>query len=270
MNPVDVPTASATKTLGGQDKWSIGTNGFVVNDGAAMPLRPHETFVYLETGDFQAFLAACQGVDTVVHLAADPRPNGDFHTSLLPSNIVGVFNAFEAAHQAGCRRVLFASSVHAMLGYNIDWSNGGTGEATDNTKPPNPQNTYGATKAWGEALCRKYSNADGLSCITLRVSSRCCTSGTRVRVHCLELNSFFITSSAHVQSNLIETLARSRALGWSNAAVNWWTTVHQPTRPLSGNHCAKCRQMYRRWARGYARSFKLGRARGRQYCSRQR
>jgi dTDP-4-dehydrorhamnose reductase len=170
MNPVDVPTVSATKTLGGQDKWSIGTNGFVVNDGASMPLRPHETFVHLETDNFEAFLAACQGVDTVVHLAADPRPNGDFHTSLLPSNVVGVFNAFEAAHQAGCRRVLFASSVHAMLGYNIDWSTGGTGEATDNTKPPNPQNTYGATKAWGEALCRKYSNADGLSCITLRVS----------------------------------------------------------------------------------------------------
>ncbi len=135
-------------------------------------------------------------VDTVVHLAADPRPNGDFHTSLLPSNVVrltsscslachslshtnlkspcveqvGVYNAFEAARQAGCRRILFASSVHAMLGYPIDWSNGGTGEGTDNTKPPNPPNTYGATKVWGEALCRKFSNADGLSCIAMRVS----------------------------------------------------------------------------------------------------
>ena len=167
---IHVPTASATKTLGGQDKWSIGTNGFVVNDGAAMPLREHESFVHLETDDFDSFLAACQGVDTVVHLAADPRPNGDFHTSLLPSNVVGVYNAFEAALQAGCKRVLFASSVHAMLGYKIDWGEGGTGEATDNTKPPNPPNTYGATKAWGEALCRKYSNADGLSCIALRVS----------------------------------------------------------------------------------------------------
>ena len=141
-----------------------------INDGAAMPLRSHETFVHLETDDFESFLAACQGVDTVVHLAADPRPNGDFHTSLLPSNIVGVYNAFEAAHQAGCQRLLFASSVHSMLGYNIDWSTGGTGDATDNTKPPNPTNTYGATKAWGEALCHKYSNSDGLSCIALRVS----------------------------------------------------------------------------------------------------
>ena len=68
MNPVDVPTASATTSLGGQDKWSIGTNGYVVNDGAAMPLGNHESFVPLETDNFDSFLAACQGVDTVVHV----------------------------------------------------------------------------------------------------------------------------------------------------------------------------------------------------------
>ena len=56
-----------------------------------------------------------------------------------------------------------------MLGYTIDWGEGGTGEATDNGLPPNPPNIYGATKAWGEALCRKYSNSDGLSCVALRV-----------------------------------------------------------------------------------------------------
>ena len=82
---------------------------------------------------------------------------------------IGVYNAFEAALQAGCQRVLFASSVHSMLGYPIDWGEGGKGEATDNKLVPNPVNTYGATKAWGEALCRKYSNADDLSCIAMRV-----------------------------------------------------------------------------------------------------
>ena len=82
---------------------------------------------------------------------------------------IGVYNAFEAALQAGCQRVLFASSVHSMLGYPIDWGEGGKGEATDNKLVPNPVNTYGATKAWGEALRRKYSNADDLSCIAMRV-----------------------------------------------------------------------------------------------------
>ena len=40
---------------------------------------------------------------------------------------IGVYNAFEAALQAGCQRVLFASSVHSMLGYPIDWGEGGKG-----------------------------------------------------------------------------------------------------------------------------------------------
>ena len=88
---------------------------------------------------------------------------------------IGVYNAFEAALQAGCQRVLFASSVHSMLGYPIDWGEGGKGEATDNKLVPNPVNTYGATKAWGEALCRKYSNADDLSCIAMRVRTHATT-----------------------------------------------------------------------------------------------
>lgn len=240
---MDVPTAAATKSLGGQDKWSIGTNGFVVNDGAAIPLRPHETFVYLETGDFQAFLAACQGVDTVVHLAADPRPSGDFHTSLLPSNVVGVYNAFEAAHQAGCKRLVFASSVHAVLGYNIDWDSGGTGEATDNLKAPNPQNTYGATKAWGEALCRKYSNADGLSCIALRVS---------VYTQPYNLSSFFAISLIRNAPLLLSTNVRPRIRMCTPHAV------FQPAGALSGNHCAQCCEVHRRWLRGDARPAQLG------------
>jgi hypothetical protein len=49
MNPVDVPTAAAKTTLANQEGWSIGTNGFVVAGGAAMPLRPHESYVALDT-----------------------------------------------------------------------------------------------------------------------------------------------------------------------------------------------------------------------------
>ena len=89
MNPVDVPTADATKNARpGAEAWGIGVNGFVVADGAALPLRDHESFVPLDTSDLASFRSACEGVHTVVHLAADPRPSADFHTSLLPANVV--------------------------------------------------------------------------------------------------------------------------------------------------------------------------------------
>ncbi len=52
-------------------------------------LAPHEELVEFDCADYDAFLAACDGVHTVVHLAADPSPSADFYGSLLQRNIVG-------------------------------------------------------------------------------------------------------------------------------------------------------------------------------------
>ena len=55
-----------------------------------------------------------------VHLAATPGAPDDpegFFGSLLPLNIIGCYNAFQAAAAAGCKRIVFASSVNAVLGY---------------------------------------------------------------------------------------------------------------------------------------------------------
>ena len=44
-----------------------------------------------------------------MHLAATPD-DADFLTELLPNNVVGVYNVFEAARLAGVRRMILASS----------------------------------------------------------------------------------------------------------------------------------------------------------------
>src|SRR5262249_39730534 len=62
--------------------------------------------------DFSAVLHACEGQDTVVHLAADPRVDSPW-ASNLSTNILGTYYVFEAARQAGVRRVVCASSQHA-------------------------------------------------------------------------------------------------------------------------------------------------------------
>jgi len=101
-----------------------------------------------------------EGIDTVVHLAADGSPTAPWE-SVLPHNIIGTYNVFESAHQSGCRRVIFASSVNAILGYPE--------EVQVNTQMPvRPPNLYGASKAWGEALARFYADQRGLSAICLR------------------------------------------------------------------------------------------------------
>ena len=109
---------------------------------------------------------ACEGVHTLVHLAAYPGVGAEFYDTLLNLNIIGAYNAFEAARRAGCRRLVVASSVHAVQGYrrhtSIEWD-----------APVYPESVYGATKCWGESLARVYSSQHNLSTICIRLGSTC-------------------------------------------------------------------------------------------------
>ena len=125
-------------------------------------LATHESFVQFDIAELDAFHTACEGIDTVVHLAADPSTQAAFYNSLLHSNIIGAYNAFEAARQAGCSRVVFTSSVNAVLGHLGR-------RMVDRDSPVYPPNVYGATKCWGEALGRVYADQHGLSCICVRL-----------------------------------------------------------------------------------------------------
>ncbi len=133
------------------------------SDGLAdTPGADHET-VRLDVADADACARACAGVDTVIHLAADPSPEADWESSLLANNIQGVVNIFRAASESGCRRVVFASSVHAVGGLQDE-------EAIPDDAPPRPANLYGASKAFGEAVAATYAAA-GLSGIAIRIGA---------------------------------------------------------------------------------------------------
>src|SRR4051794_23802647 len=123
-----------------------------------------EQFGEVVTGDIQSLermKELCAGIDTVVHLAADPDPSATW-SSLLPLNIVGTYNTFVAARAAGCRRVVFASSIHAVSGHPA-------GRQVRTNDPVNPADLYGVTKCFGEALARYMAEQEGLSTIALRI-----------------------------------------------------------------------------------------------------
>ena len=117
-------------------------------------------FQQADLSDFAAVKALCEGMDTVVHLGADPSMEATWE-SLLPNNVIATYNVFEAARLAGCRRVIFASSINAVWGYPEDVQ-------VHTEMPVFPVNLYGATKCWGEALGRYYSATHSLSSICLR------------------------------------------------------------------------------------------------------
>lgn len=103
-----------------------------------------------------------QGVDSVLHLGADSRPEADFYASLLDNNIKATYNIFAAATAAGARRVVYASSVQTMLGY-------GPGVQLYVDQQVQPLNMYGVSKCFGEATAAAFHAMHGLSAISVRI-----------------------------------------------------------------------------------------------------
>ena len=115
----------------------------------------------LDITDLDAYARHCAGVDTVIHLAGE-RDHEAGWDRLVGPNVIGAHHAFAAAQQAGCRRVVFASSVHAVAGHRLD-------ERLGPATLPHPSGLYGATKLWGESLARVYADHGALSCICVRI-----------------------------------------------------------------------------------------------------
>jgi NAD+ dependent glucose-6-phosphate dehydrogenase len=118
-----------------------------------------------------------KGVDTVIHLAADPYENKTWE-QLLPTNVDATINTFIAAERAGVRRVIFASSNHAMGGYKDK------PEVTCLTVrlPPLPgthivargeridSTPYGSMKLFGERIGKCFAEASQtLSVVAIRI-----------------------------------------------------------------------------------------------------
>lgn len=113
--------------------------------------------------DLAALTEVFVGIDTVVHLAAHRQPSTAW-ADVLDTNIVGTYNVVAAAIASGCRRVVYASSVHTVSGYP-------RGRQVREDDPVNPGNLYGASKCFGEALGRYAAEQEGLSFIVLRIGA---------------------------------------------------------------------------------------------------
>ena len=116
-----------------------------------------------ELSDLDKLKELCRGVDTVLHLAANPSPNATWD-SVCADNITGTYNLFVAAKSAGCRRVIYASSIHAVSGYPADVQ-------VKTSEPVNPGDLYGVSKCFGEALSRYMAEKEGVSAICLRIGA---------------------------------------------------------------------------------------------------
>jgi nucleoside-diphosphate-sugar epimerase len=110
----------------------------------------------------ERWVEAFRGVDTVLHIAADPSPWASWG-KIQRLNLDLLFNVLAAAQQQGVRRVVFASSNYVVAGYRF------YDERLTTDMEPRPINAYGASKLVGERIGKMFAERYGLSFIAFRI-----------------------------------------------------------------------------------------------------
>jgi len=121
-----------------------------------------EEVVLCDLADKAAVHQLVKGVDAIVHFGGISLE--DRFEPILQSNIVGVFNLYEAVRKHGVKRVVFASSNHVTGFYKQS-------EKIDVDAPVRPDGLYGLSKCFGENLSRLYFDRYGIETVCLRIGS---------------------------------------------------------------------------------------------------
>jgi uronate dehydrogenase len=121
-----------------------------------------EECVPCDLADKAAMQALLSGVDAVVHMGG-VSTEAPFE-QVLEANIKGLFHLYEGARVHGTRRIVFASSNHA-IGFHKQ------GEVIDSDCAKRPDSYYGLSKSYGEDLSRFYFDRYGIETVCLRIGS---------------------------------------------------------------------------------------------------
>lgn len=125
-------------------------------------LYPGESYIKADLAVMDQIAPVLEGADMVVHFGAivDEKP----FEELLGPNFVGSYNIWEAGYKAGVRRIVYASSIHAV-GMHLK------SEFIGTDAEHRPDTFYGLAKCFTEDLGRMYWDKRGLESVHLRILS---------------------------------------------------------------------------------------------------
>jgi uronate dehydrogenase len=129
---------------------------------ALTPVAPEEEVCHGDLRDPAFVDTLLTGVDVLVHMAATSveRPLPE----VIENNLVGLAAVYEGARRHGVRRIIFASSNHAVGMHSVD-------SKLDLDCDLRPDGWYGLSKVWGEAMTRMYWDKHGIEGISVRIGS---------------------------------------------------------------------------------------------------
>ena len=125
-------------------------------------LKSNEEAVVFDLADEARSWISTKGVDAIVHFGGAPleRP----WQEILDSNIRGSYHIYEGARQHGVKRVVYASSVHAIGYHRLE-------DQIDAHAPAAPGQPLWVSKCFVEDLSRLYWDKFGIESVCLRIFS---------------------------------------------------------------------------------------------------
>jgi uronate dehydrogenase len=126
------------------------------------PLSGREQFIAADLADAASLDKIMSGADAVVHLGGVAVEES--WDKIMPANIAGAYNVFEAAHRHGVKRIVVASSNHAV-GFFL------RSETIDEQVFPRPDGRYGLSKAFAEIVGRLYADKYGMEVFCIRIGA---------------------------------------------------------------------------------------------------
>jgi uronate dehydrogenase len=140
--------------------------------------------VVADLTDDAALPRVFEGVDAVIHLAAERRHGREIGWDILhPRNVVATANVYDAAKAAGVRRIVFASSMHVMGGYEeaepyrsiaagrYAGLNSAKVALVSGDVPTKPDGRYAVSKIFGEQLSRYFAEWEGVEGVVVRLGT---------------------------------------------------------------------------------------------------
>ncbi len=170
-----------------------------------------EEIFQADLADKAAVLEMVEGVDAILHFGGISTENT--FENIMFANIQGTYNIYEAAHRHGVKRVVFASSNHAIGFYPQT-------QVIDADDPPRPDSMYGLSKVFGEQLSRYYFDRAGIETVCLRIGSSF-PAVNNPRMMCTWLSYDDLVEALRV-SLLTPRVGHTILFGASNNKRQWW------------------------------------------------
>jgi len=126
------------------------------------PLGKGEESVIADISNFEQVSRAVAGCGAIIHFGAYSI-EAKWET-ILPANIVGTYNVYEAARLHGVKRIVFASSNHAIGFHEVTTK-------LDADSLQKPRSPYGVAKAFGHWMGSMYVDKFGFEVACLRIGS---------------------------------------------------------------------------------------------------